>query len=105
MTIKLLAKIGVKYRGRIATTEDVALIKELIEENPNISRWALSKKLCQAWNWRQANGRLRDMICKSFLLRLEEAGYIQLPPRKIPFPFVRKKSSIIDFDQTPINVE
>jgi len=96
-------ELNVKYRGRIATTEDVALIKELIEENPNISRWALSKKLCQAWNWRQANGHLRDMICRSFLLRLEEAGYIQLPPRKIPSPFVRKKPSIIDFDQTPIN--
>jgi len=95
--------LDVKYRGRIATTEDVALIKKLIKENPNISRWALSKKLCQEWNWRQTNGYLRDMICRSFLLRLEEAGYIKLPPRKSPSPFVRKKPSIVDVDQTPIN--
>ena len=96
-------ELNVKYRGRIATTEDVALIKELIENNPNISRWALSKKLCQAWNWRQANGHLRDMVCRSFLLRIEEAGYIKLPPRKITPFFVRKKPSIIDVDQYPIN--
>jgi len=96
-------ELNVKYRGRIATTEDVALIKKLIEENPNISRWALSKKLCQEWNWRQANGHLRDMVCRSFLLRLEEAGYIKLPPRKIPPPFVRKKPSPVDIGQTPIN--
>jgi hypothetical protein len=96
-------ELNVKYRGRIATTEDVTLIKELIENNPNISRWALSKKLCQAWNWRQANGNLRDMVCRSFLLRIEEAGYIKLPPRKITPFFIRKKPSIIDVDQSPIN--
>jgi hypothetical protein len=96
-------ELNVKYRGLVATTEKVALIKKLIEETPNISRWALSKKLCQEWNWRQANGQLRDMVCRSFLLRVEEAGYIKLPPRKVPSPFVRKKPPLIDIDQTPIN--
>ena len=96
-------ELNVKYRGRIATTQDVALIKKLIEENPNISRWALSRKLCQEWNWRQANGHLRDMICRSFLLRLEEASYINLPPRKRAPTFIRKKPSIVDVDQTLIN--
>ena len=95
-------ELNVKYRGRIATTEDVALINELIENNPGMSRWALSKKLCQAWNWRQANGQLRDMVCRSFLLRIEEAGYIKLPPRKSTSFFVRKKPSIIEVDQSPI---
>jgi len=96
-------ELNVKYRGLIATTEKVALIKKLIEEKPNISRWALSKKLCIEWNWRQPNGCLRDMVCRSFLLRIEEAGYIKLPPRKMPSPFVRKKPSQVHIDQTPIH--
>jgi hypothetical protein len=96
-------ELNVKYRGLVATTEMVDLITKLIKENPDISRWALSKKLCQAWNWRQANGQLRDMVCRSFLLRIEEAGYIKLPPRKVPSPFVRKKPPLIDIDQSPVN--
>ena len=96
-------ELDVKYRGLVASTEKVALIKKLIEENPNISRRALSIKLCQEWNWRQANGQLRDMVCRSFLLRIEEAGYIKLPPRKIPSSFVRKKPPFIDIDQSPVH--
>ena len=95
-------ELNVKYRNRIATSEDVALINELIYNNPNISRYALSKKLCEAWNWRQANGQLRDMVCRSFLLRIEEAGYIKLPPRKSTPFFVRKKPSVIEVDQSPV---
>ena len=95
--------VHIKYRGRIATTEQVALIKKLIEEDPHISRWALSRNLCRIWNWTQANGQLRDMVCRGFLLRREEAGYIKLPPRKIAPPFVRKKPPQVDIDQTPIH--
>jgi hypothetical protein len=42
----------------------------------------LSKKLCEAWPWRQANGTLSDMICRGLLLTLERAGQITLPPVK-----------------------
>ncbi|MCP4626011.1 MAG: transposase, partial [bacterium] len=45
-------------------------IKRLIAENPGDSRRGLSKKLCEAWNWIQPNGALRDMVCRGFLLRL-----------------------------------
>lgn len=38
-------ELNVKHRGLIAAAEKVALIKKLIEQNPDISRWALSKKL------------------------------------------------------------
>jgi hypothetical protein len=36
--------------------------------------------LCEAWQWRQANGMLRDMVCRGLLLVLERAGQIALPP-------------------------
>ncbi|MBA7691935.1 IS66 family transposase ISCARN22 [subsurface metagenome] len=95
----------VRYQGRVATTEDIEFIRKLIADNPADSRWALSKKLCKAWNWVQPNGALRDMICRGFMLRLDEAGYIKLPPRRSRpnNPLVNRKSpEKIEIDQTPL---
>ena len=41
---------------------------------------ALSKKLCEDWDWRQPNGELRDMVCRSLMLALHRAELIELPP-------------------------
>jgi len=68
------------YRGRIVTDDDIVFIRQLIADNPASSRRALSQKLCEAWNWRQANGALREMVCRSLMLLLHRAGHIELPP-------------------------
>jgi hypothetical protein len=68
------------YRGRVVTDADIAFIRKLIADNPASSRRDLSKKLCEAWNWRQANGALRDMVCRGLMLQLHRAGHIELPP-------------------------
>jgi hypothetical protein len=80
------------YRGQIVTEDDVVFIRQLIAEHPASSRRALSQKLCEAWNWRQANGALRDMVCRSLMLRLYRAGHIELPPvrRVNPNPLGRR---------------
>jgi len=70
---------GWKYRGRVITVEDIGFIQGLIAANPEASRRMLSKKLCEAWGWRQANGALRDMVCRGLLLMLERAGQVELP--------------------------
>ncbi|MBZ5626286.1 MAG: hypothetical protein LAQ69_47525 [Acidobacteriia bacterium] len=36
--------------------------------------------MCEALNWKQPNGVLRDVVCRGLLLMLERAGQIQLPP-------------------------
>ena len=69
-----------KYRGREISQEDILYIRALIERHPNESRRTLSIQLCEAWQWRQANGALRDMVCRGLLLMLERAGQITLPP-------------------------
>lgn len=97
--------LEIKYRDKIATTEDVEFINKLIADNPCDSRWRLSQKLCMAWNWVQPNGALRDMVCRGFMLALHRAGYIKLPPKKSapnnPFK-KRKKPDDIVIDETPI---
>ena len=69
-----------RYRGQNVTVAQVQFIKELIGEHPSLSRRKLSTKLCQAWNWVQANGQLRTMVCRGLMLQLHRAGQIQLPP-------------------------
>lgn len=99
-------ELEIKYQGKVATSDEVEFIKKLISDNPNDSRRRLSKKLCEVWNWVQPNGALRDMVCRGFLLRLESAGYIKLPPRRFTpnNPLATRKSpSKVDIDQTPIS--
>jgi hypothetical protein len=69
-----------KYRGREINDQDILYIRELIAAHPNESRRTLSKKLCEAWQWRQPNGALRDMVCRGLLVMLDRVGQIALPP-------------------------
>ena len=80
--ILLLMTELITYRGRAITSEDILAIRELIAAHPGESRRTLSTRLCEAWQWRQANGALRDMVCRGMLLLLHRAGYIELPPVK-----------------------
>jgi hypothetical protein len=94
-----------RYRGRVITTEDIAFIRRLIAENPRASRRRLSAKLCEAWQWKQANGALRDMVCRGLLLLLHRAGEIELPPIRFRTlnPFVRREPPApVLIDTTPI---
>jgi len=94
-----------KYRGRVFTAEDILNIRELIAAHPRASRRRLSEKLCEAWQWRQANGALRDMVCRGLLLMLDRAGHIELPAVKfVPHnPFVeRARPEPMPVDATPM---
>ena len=94
-----------KHRGRIITSDDIAFIQQLIDVNPGLSRRKLSAKLCEAWDWRQPNGALRDMVCRGMLLMLDRAGQIQLPAiKKRPNnPLARRpRPSPVLIETTPI---
>ena len=98
--------LQIRYRGKVVTDVDIALIRQLILDNPNDSRWALSKKLCRAWNWIQPNGALKDMVCRGLMLELHRAGHIRLPAKKrrVNNPFVnRTKPAKVTIDQSPVN--
>src|SRR5277367_6021744 len=69
-----------RFRSRDITSEEILFIRKVIRDYPELSRWKLSRQLCEAWQWKQANGALRDMLCRGLLLMLDRAGEIQLPP-------------------------
>jgi hypothetical protein len=97
--------VKLKYRGRTISNEDILFIKDLIAANRGESRRTLSKKLCEAWQWKQANGALRDMVCRGLLLLLDRSGEIELPSVKfVPHnPLARRaRPSPILIDTTPV---
>src|SRR5580658_11081865 len=95
-----------RYRGRVVTAEDILFIRAFIAAHPNASRRRLSALLCEAWQWKQANGAPCDMICRGLLLMLHRAGEIELPAvRQTSLnPFVqRNKPQPVLIDTSALN--
>jgi hypothetical protein len=94
-----------RYRGRIITSEEILFLRQFIAEQPHLSRRKLSAKICEAWDWKQANGALRDMVCRGLLLMLHRAGEIELPAVRFVArnPFVeRERPAPVLTDTTPV---
>lgn len=68
-----------KIQGRILIQEDIEWICRLISDHPDWHRSRLSQEICAVWNWVNANGQLKDMACRTMLLKLERLGYLRLP--------------------------
>ena len=101
-----MSDIILSFRGREIRAAEVAFLRQLIADHPDLSRCALSVRVCQAWNWAQPNGQLRDQICRSLMLRLHREGHIELPAPRIKavnnairHRHVRAESTV---DTTPI---
>jgi hypothetical protein len=75
-----------RYRGRNIGEEEIVFLRQFIAEHPTLSRWALSRQLCEVWEWKQANGALCDALCRGLLLLLERGGAIELPAVRGHFP-------------------
>ena len=94
-----------RYRGRTVTAAEIVFIRDFIAAHPGISRRKLSTQLCEAWEWKQANGAPRDMVCRSLLLMLDRAGEIELPPVRFTprNPLARReRPPPILLDETPM---
>lgn len=97
--------MALKYRGREVSEDDVAFVKHLIASTPDLTRRALSLRVCAAWDWKQPNGTPCDALCRSLMLELERAGLIALPPSRWagrpPIPR-RRRPDRIDVPQDPL---
>jgi len=45
-----------RYRGQEIGSEQIVFLREFIAAHPTSSRWKLSRQLCEALGWKQANG-------------------------------------------------
>lgn len=72
-------------QGRTLTEQDIVFIRNLIASHPDWHRRRLSQELAQAWDWRNAAGRLKEMAARTLMLKLSRLGWLTLPsPRRPP---------------------
>lgn len=67
------------YAGKTWTESDIVRLRELITASPGSSRAALSRQVCEAFDWRRPGGQLRDMSCRVAMLKMHREGVIELP--------------------------
>lgn len=96
---------AIRYRGRIFTEAEIDDIRVIISAHRDKSRWKISREICSRWQWRQANGALKDMVCRGLMLHLQSLGLIELPPvrRATPYRLAHsKKPDPIETDRTEV---
>jgi hypothetical protein len=70
-------------QGRTVSAEGLSWLRDWIASHREWSRKRLARELCVLWHWRDARGRLKDFAARSFLLKLEERGEVQLPTLQV----------------------
>ena len=71
------------------------LIRELISAEGHRGRSFISNRLCEIWDWRQDNGRFRQIACRHLLRQLEGKGLVKLPPMLKAAQHVSKPPQVI----------
>lgn len=77
-----MAEALYQIRGRQIGADDLHSIRATISDHWTSGRSAISRLLCERWDWRQPNGQLKEMACRALLLSLEAKGALELPPRQ-----------------------
>jgi hypothetical protein len=69
-------------QGRQIGAAELDQVRQLLASHPDWSRRRLSEELATIWNWRNGAGQLKDMAARTLLLKLEQRGWLELPPRQ-----------------------
>jgi hypothetical protein len=69
-----------RYCGKDFSQQDLTLIRQLISDNPSISRAELSRLTCKALHWYKIDGGLKEMSCRVAMLRMQDDSLVKLPP-------------------------
>lgn len=77
-----MAELLYHIRGRHIGPDDLHDIRAMISDHWASGRTAISRLLCEHWDWRQPNGQPKEMACRALLLALEAKGALELPPRQ-----------------------
>jgi hypothetical protein len=90
------------YRNREIYESDLTLIRSVLASRPRMGRTGLSRVLCEAWGWRQADGRPAEHACRDLLARLDERGLVKLPQRQRK-PATGKRHPLLAVDLIPLS--
>jgi hypothetical protein len=96
-----MERILFQYRSLPLGEAGITFIKDVISHHYDKGRSHISRVLCEAWSWRQPNGKMKEYAARDLLLRLEEQGFICLPPRLCE----KNNAFVKTYDQVPFFVD
>jgi len=94
-----------RYRSRDLRVQDIQFLKGVIAQFYGKGRSEISRVICEAWDWVQPNGKLKECAARDLLLRLEEKGLIELPPRLRPKNNLKRNAFLqipLGFSEVPV---
>lgn len=68
------------FTGRTFPQTELNLIKQVCSGFQALGRTEISRTVCELLEWRRPNGSLKNHECRLLLERLEERGWLDLPP-------------------------
>jgi hypothetical protein len=68
------------FTGRGFPRTELNLIKQVCSDFQALGRTEISRTVCELLEWRRPNGSLKNHECRLLLERLEERGWLDLPP-------------------------
>jgi hypothetical protein len=71
---------AIKIQGLILNPNDIETVN-VIKNNPSWHQTRLSKEICELWNWKRVDGNLKDMACRTMLLKFEKQNFLKLPQK------------------------
>ena len=75
-----------RFVGHEVGAEELGLIREVVGRFGGLSRGELAETVCELLAWTRPTGRLKGRECRAFLERLDAAGVITLPGKRIGRP-------------------
>lgn len=71
-----------KFEGREFSDQELQSIKYIIAHHFQEGRSAISRLICEQFNWRKTDGNIKDLSCRLALLKMEKQDLIKLPARQ-----------------------
>jgi hypothetical protein len=74
------------FVGHTVCADELDLIRSIVGECSGLSRVELASTICELLGWTRVTGRLKARECRDLLERLEAAGAIRLPAKRVGRP-------------------
>jgi hypothetical protein len=71
-----------RFCDREFTSQDVLMIREIVQTCKGLSRLELAHTVCELLDWKRLGGGLKARECRDLLERLEGQGVLRLPEKK-----------------------
>lgn len=79
-------RVAWTFVGQPVGDADLELIRSVVSDFPRLSREEVAATVCEWLGWTRPTGRVKARECREWLERLETAGLITLPPKRVGRP-------------------